>query len=279
MRLSRFPLFGISILALGTLAACASEAPAPEPEAPATEPAAEEPSRSVVDPAVLEHAARSEDDHFRDAGFKPLDVYGFFAIDAGMHVADMMPGGGYNTVLVSQIVGDTGQVTALLNARTGGDPERTERIQTRFAERVAPFGLENIEVVVDPSAMADSSVDMVLTVRNYHDLGLAEDRIGALPELLRILRPGGIFAVVDAHTDKADERDESVHRINDELSKTEITGAGFEFVEASDVLVNLDDTFEFDGRERAGQRGATEDAPIHRYYVSRFVHKYRKPTQ
>jgi len=26
-------------------------------------------------------------------------------------------------------------------------------------------------------------------------------------------------------------------------------------------------------------RDATEDAPIHRYYVYRFVHKYRKPMQ
>jgi len=120
---------------------------------------------------------------------------------------------------------------------------------------------------------------MVLTVRNYHDLGLAEDRMAALPELLRILKPGGTFAVVDAYTDKTDERDESVHRINSELAQAEITAGGFEFVEASDVLLNSADTYDFDGRERAGQRGATEDAPIHRYFVSRFVHKYRKPLQ
>ncbi len=70
-----------------------------------------------------------------------------------------------------------------------------------------------------------------------------------------------------------------MHRINDELARQEITGAGFEFVAASDLLVNADDTYEFDGRERAGRRGATEDAPIHRYYVHRWVHKYRKPLQ
>jgi len=276
MRFQRPLLLCSCLFAIVLLGACAGEARAPEPAA--EEPAAT-PAPSGIDPAILDHAARSEDDLYRDGGFKPLEVYEFFGIEQGMHVADMMPGGGYNTVLVSQIVGETGKVTALLNAQPGGDPERTQRTLDRFTERIGPFGLANMEVTADPSAMADDSVDLLLTVRNYHDLGLAEERAAALPELLRILKPGGIFAVVDAYTDKADERDESVHRINDELSQAEITGGGFEFVEASDVLVNPADTFDFDGRERAGRRDATEDAPIHRYYVYRFVHKYRKPMQ
>lgn len=276
MRFQRASLFCSYLLTVGLLSACAPESSAPEP---APEEPAAAPVRSIIDPAILDHAARSDDDHYRDGGFKPVEVYGFFAIEPGMHVADMMPGGGYNTVLVSQIVGNTGKVTALLNARPSSDPERAQRTHDRLAESISPFDLDNLEVVEDPSTMADDSVDVVLTVRNYHDLGAAEDRTSVLPELLRILKPGGIFAVVDAYTDKTDDRDEAVHRINDELSKAEITSGGFEFVEASDILVNADDTYDFDGRERAGERGATEDAPIHRYYVHRFVHKYRKPMQ
>lgn len=276
MPCQRLPLLCSCLFALGLLAACAPEASTPDPAA--EEPPAASPP-SGIDPAILDHAARSEDDHYRDSGFRPLRVYEFFGIEPGMHVADMMPGGGYNTVLLSQIVGEAGKVTALLSARPGDDPERGQRTHDRLTERVDPFGLDNLEVVADPSTMPDDSVDVLLTVRNYHDLGSAEDRMGVLPELMRILRPGGIFAVVDAYTDKADERDETVHRINDELTKAEITASGFEFVEASDILVNPDDTYDFDGRERAGRRGATEDAPIHRYYVYRFVHKYRKPMQ
>jgi predicted methyltransferase len=276
MPCQRLPLLCSCLFALGLLAACAPEASTPDPAA--EEPPAASPP-SGIDPAILDHAARSKDDHYRDSGFRPLKVYEFFGIEPGMHVADMMPGGGYNTVLLSQIVGEAGKVTALLSARPGDDPERGQRTHDRLTERVDPFGLDNLEVVADPSTMPDDSVDVLLTVRNYHDLGSAEDRMGVLPELMRILRPGGIFAVVDAYTAKADERDETVHRINDELTKAEITASGFEFVEASDILVNPDDTYDFDGRERAGRRGATEDAPIHRYYVYRFVHKYRKPMQ
>ena len=60
-----------------------------------------------------------------------------------------------------------------------------------------------------------------------------------------------------------------LHRINEKLVIREITAAGFELIEKSDVLYNADDTFEFDGRE--------DEAPIHRYFIYRFVHRYEKP--
>jgi predicted methyltransferase len=269
------PLHLCAFALLIALAACGVETSEPASETPAEpEPAAEMPAG--LDPAILDHPARSDDNRYRDEGFKPLEVYEFFGIEPGMHVADLMPGGGYNTAIIAQIVGDTGRVSAIVRPSTGGDPTRG---RARIEEAMAPFGFTNLDVVDNPAALADGSVDLLLTVRNYHDLGLAADRVAALPEFLRILKPGGIFAVIDAYTDKTDERDESVHRINDELVRAEITGGGFEFVEASDLLVNPDDTFDFDGRERAGVRGATEDAPIHRYFTYRFVHKYRKPLQ
>jgi predicted methyltransferase len=75
--------------------------------------------------------------------------------------------------------------------------------------------------------------------------------------------------VVDAHTDDPDDRDESVHRMNEELAREEIVEAGFEFVGASDLLYNPEDTFDFDGR-RPGD-------PIHRYFIQRWTMKFRKP--
>ena len=159
------------------------------------------------------------------------------------------------------------------------DPERAARSRERFGARLDPFGFTNLEVVDNPTEVPENTFDVLLTVRNYHDLGDAPDRLAALPAFMRVIKPGGIFAVVDAQTDKPDERDEPVHRINDVLSREEITSAGFEFVEASDVLLNPDDTYDFDGRERAGEDGAEADAPIHRYYLHRFVHKYRKPVE
>ncbi len=259
---------GLGLLAIGALAVgCARAEPPAEPEAAPAEPVAASP---------LDHPARSEDDHYRDGGFKPLEVYEFFGIEEGVAVGDLWPGGGYNTAIVTQLVGDTGSVVAILGPAPA-DPERVARSRERFNSRLDPFAFDNLDIVADPTEVPEDSLDVLLTVRNYHDLGEAPDRLAALPAFMRVLKPGGIFAVVDAYTNKTDERDEPVHRINDDLSREEITSAGFEFVEASDVLVNPDDTYDFDGRERAGERGEEADAPIHRYYVHRFVHKYRKP--
>ncbi len=268
-------LFAVALLTT----ACATADQPDQAGAPATETAATEPAAVTIDPAILDHPGRSEDDHYRDQGFKPLEVYAFFGLRPGMVVGDLMPGGGYNTVLLSQIVGEQGKVVAILRPGPGGDPERVARSRERFEQRMAEFALANVQIVDDPSALPDDALDLLLTVRNYHDLGEQDQRLAALPAFLRILKPGGTFAVVDAYTDKTDERDESVHRINDELAKREITSAGFEFVAASDLLANPDDTYDFDGRERAGVRGATQDAPIHRYFIHRWVHAYRKPAQ
>lgn len=229
-----------------------------------------------IDPSILDDPARSDDDRYRDQGFKPVDVYSFFGIEAGMTIADLWPSRGYHTRLLSAIAGDNGKVVAIL-VPYAGDEESTTRRREGLQQSLAGSDLSNLEIVGGLADVAADSLDLLLTVRNYHDLGQRPDRLKALPEILRVLKPGGTFAVVDAYTDKTDERDESVHRMNDELAKGEITSGGFEFVAASDVLANPDDTYDFDGREVAGRRGATADAPIHRYFIHRWVHKYRKP--
>ncbi|MFQ5670113.1 MAG: class I SAM-dependent methyltransferase [Acidobacteriota bacterium] len=233
---------------------------------PAPGPVAEA-ATAALDPSLLDDPARSEDDHKRDQGFKPLQVYGFFGVKPGMTVADLWPGRGYNTFILSRVVGPGGKVLAMLGPLYTR-PRYEERIRGYLKDRVEAGHLENVEVVGPLSDLAENSIDVMITVRNYHDLGEEADRTAVLPELLRALKPGGILGVVDAFTPK-EGRDEDHHRINEDLVVREITGAGFELVARSPLLENPDDTYDFDGRE--------EDAPIHRYFIHRFVHKYRKP--
>ncbi|MCZ6508840.1 MAG: hypothetical protein O7A04_12455, partial [Acidobacteria bacterium] len=62
----------------------------------ATESAAIQAS-SKLDRAVLDHPSRTEDDRYRDTGFKPIEVYSFLVIEPEMTVADIWPGGCYHT--------------------------------------------------------------------------------------------------------------------------------------------------------------------------------------
>lgn len=226
---------------------------------------------SPYDASVLEDPSRTDDDRYRDEGFKPLQVYSFFGVEEGMTVVDLWTSRLYNAHILSNIVGPDGKVLATI--WESGDPpeEYAQRTREAYEQRKADGGVENVELVDTLDDVPDGSVDMLITVRNYHDLGDQQARLDALPNWMRVLKPGGILGVVDAHTDKADERDEEHHRINADLAREEITSAGFEFVESSDVLDNPEDTYEFDGRE--------DDAPIHRYFIHRFVHKYRKPAE
>ena len=224
---------------------------------------------ATYDPAVLDDPSRPEDDRYRDGGFKPLEVYGFFDVEPGMTVGDLWASRLYNTHVLAHLVGDDGTVLAIVTPGDEASERAMQRATETFEQRNSSGSLSNVKLVGSLSQVPDNSLDVLITVRNYHDLGERDARVAFLPKALRVLKPGGIFGVVDANTDKPDERDESVHRINAQLTIDEITSGGFEYVGSSDVLRNPDDTFKFDGRE--------DDAPIHRYYIDRFVQKYRKP--
>ncbi len=232
----------------------------------ATESAAIQAS-SKLDRAVLAHPSRTEDDRYRDTGFKPIEVYSFLGIEPEMTVADIWPGGGYHTHLLSLLMADEGKVLSVLGPLyLNEDYEGWVRDQLK--ERIDAGQLANVEVIGPLDDVADESIDVMITVRNYHDLGDKDARTAVLPDLMKKLKPGGVLGVIEAYTPK-EGIDEPFHRINEDLVVEELTAAGFELLDRSNILLNEADTYDFDGRE--------DDAPIHRYFIHRFVHKYQKP--
>lgn len=259
---------------LGGVAAAGMLAMACAPEGSGDGGAAAE---SAVDMAAIEAAVANElrtpENVARDADRKPAEVVAFFEIEPGETVLDLFAGGGYFTEMISGVVGPEGVVYAHQTAN-----ERFEENRAALEAQFAPFG--NIVLLPtasgEPFALEDGSVDTVIFVNILHHFHYDEatpderpERATALySEVMRVLKPGGVFGVVEHEAVAGASRQQTAewHRITRDQAVADITGAGFILEAEADIHRNPDDDMAnawFD----AGLRGKT----------NRIVHRYVKP--
>lgn len=179
----------------------------------------------------LDAPDRPEEDRLRDEFSKPIRMLEWVGLEEGDVALDFHAGGGYNTWILSEWVGAEGVVFTEMSGR------RAEPLMERLASGdLADAG--NIVHVEALSSVPDDTLDLFLTVRNYHDV--EPERIPLfLGEVGRTLKPGGLFVVVDVRADEG--RDEEAHRIADGVIVEEVTAAGFEHLESSELLANPED--------------------------------------
>ena len=67
------------------------------------------PSADAIDRSILNDPGRPEKEKEQDAARKALDIYAWLGIGPGMTVTDMFCSGGYNTHLLSRVVGEERQ--------------------------------------------------------------------------------------------------------------------------------------------------------------------------
>lgn len=222
-----------------------------QPVVSATSPS---PTPSAAITAAVANPDRPADDVARDADRKPAATLAFFDVEPGEVIFEFVAGGGYFTELLSRTVGESGRVMATREA----------------PERIANGRLPNVTAVADGNwGIAPGSVDLIFTALNYHDVvNLKVDRPPLLKNFMTILKPGGIFAVID-HSAEAGSGDRDVgtlHRIDEALVVSEIKAAGFELVGTSDLLRNPNDA-----------RTLKVFDPAIRGKTDQFVLKFRKP--
>jgi predicted methyltransferase len=215
-------------------------------------------------------SSRPEKDRDRDVNRKPDLVIAFAGIKPGQKVGELMPGGGYFSRLFCQIVGPTGHLyTISMIPAVKRDPPPPD------AAAAAPPPASACSNVTadsqDASALKlPSGLDVVWTSENYHDLHNAYFGKPDVKLLDRAvydaLKPGGVFIVEDhAAAAGSGARDtETLHRIDPELVKQEVTSAGFVFVAGSDLLHNPEDTHDAKVFELKGRS-------------DKFLLKFRKP--
>ena len=253
------------------LAACGRS----EPEAPAAaEPMPEPAMESAVEVhadlrALLASESRAEADRARDAGRKPADVVEFLGIEPGMRVMDVIAASGYYTEVLSLAVGPDGQVVAqnppgVLQMRDGVNEKA---ISARLADARLP-NVSRLNGDVGEIAADGGTYDAAITALNFHDIynrGGPEGALASLQAIYAVLKPGGVFGIVD-HVGVAGADNVELHRIEKALAIETAIAAGFVVEGESDILANAGDDHT-QGVFAEGLRGNTD----------RFALKLRKP--
>jgi predicted methyltransferase len=225
---------------------------------------------------AVKDPARPASDVSRDAGRKPAELLTFAGIKPGMVVVDMLPGvgatGGYFTRLFAKAVGPKGRVYAYFGTQydarlkgQGQDPNN------QFADLKAIY--PNLGVIHGPleGFVTPEKVDLVWTSDNYHDMhnkAYAMDPAKVNKAVFASLKPGGVYIVVDHRAAKGAGSGvtETLHRMDEDIAKTEIEAAGFKLVGDSKILTNPSD----DNTKRVFEQGEHD-------HTDQLVLKFIKP--
>jgi len=245
-RLHVLGLFAFALMSLFIAGCSSSSEETPEPAAVAE--VAPEPVS--LDRAVLDDPSRPQDEREQDVDRKPIDVYEFFGVQPGQTVADVYNSDGYNTHLLSRLVGDGGTVYSVFEFYSerelfDGALYKVDVV----SERLEDAGLANVTLALRLVDVPSESVDVAVAIRNYHDVEWVfpdMKRADQLAEFFRILKPGGIVGIVEVATPN-EGWDELAHRLNKQVVINDFTGAGFEWVEESDLLAVAGDDYTVDG--------------------------------
>jgi len=212
--------------------------------------------------ALLSTTGRPEADTVRDADRKPAEVMAFAGIRPGMKIAEVAPGGGYYTRLLSAAVGPKGYVYTI-----------AFRLSPAVADIARKAGNVSVGVGKPGDALAPEPVDVVWTTQNYHDfknLKVGDGDAAALynQAAFAALKPGGIYLVNDHQTAKGAgaTQTSTLHRIEDAVVIREVEAAGFKLEARSEILRHPADDHTLRVQE-SGIRGKTDQ----------FLLRFRKP--
>ncbi len=122
-----------------------------------------------------------------------------------------------------------------------------ERVKNLAAANVATARIEAVAQRFDdpvPAALANSSLDLVTLMFNYHDLGfMGVDRAQMNRALFKALKTGGVYVVADHAGRPGTGISESgtLHRVEAAFVRQELEAAGFRFVADASFLRNPND--------------------------------------
>jgi predicted methyltransferase len=190
-----------------------------------------------------------------DARRKPAEMLTFAGVKPGDKVLEFVPGRGYVTRLLAKAVGRGGHVYA------ANLPTFNENLKTGVDPIIASPAYGNVSKIEQPFAeiRAPEPLDVAWVSENYHDfknMGMFNTDTSAMDRaVFAALKPGGTFIISDyvAAAGSGTRDTQSLHRIDPEVIKREVTAAGFMLEAESNALVNPTDDLTVRSRQGASQ--------------------------
>lgn len=218
--------------------------------------AAEEPAPAeAAEPEVSRLAAaiagdhRSDANRARDAFRNPEATLEFCGLQPTMTVLELAPGGGWYTEILAPTLKHEGTLIAGVQSADGS--------RAKYRQRFVEFQESNPELygdielaTFDPPEVIDlgepGSVDLVLTFRSAHGWVQNGAEADAFAAVYDVLRPGGVFCVVQHRAPESDESPVLERAKTGYVRQSYLIdvaeGTGFELDAASEINANPKDT-------------------------------------
>ncbi|MBA3563588.1 MAG: class I SAM-dependent methyltransferase [Gammaproteobacteria bacterium] len=197
---------------------------------------------------------RSAEARARDEYRHPAQTLEFFQIADHMTVVELWPGSGWYTEILAPFLRERGKLVAA-SFGAGAEPEYRAGIHAKFMEllEAEPEIYDRVEVIPlappDQIALGEpGSADVVLTFRNTHnwiEAGVEETVYRAAYD---VLKPGGVFGVVQHRGEPGWNVAESAPRgYVPERHVIELAEQiGFELAASSEINANPKDTKDYE---------------------------------
>ncbi len=216
--------------------------------------------------AAVADSARPAEDRQRDADRKPSETLAFADVKPGDTVVELAPGKGYYTRLLSAVLGAKGKVYAV------SSPPKPDAPPPPVQALAADPHYSNVTVSLQRVAdlKLPEGVNMVWTSQNYHDFhNIPDVDVTTINRaVFAALKSGGTYFVLDhaAEAGSGARDTNTLHRIDEETVKKEVTSVGFKLAGESNIL-----------RSKSDPHTAKVFAPEIRGHTDQFVLKFKKP--
>jgi predicted methyltransferase len=204
--------------------------------------------------AILASPHRTPGNPERDVHRHPLETLTFFGITPKMTVVEIEPGAGWYTEILALLLAKQGKL--IVAAPDANGPK--DKMSTVYGRRADLFLSRSPELygkvvrtTFTPEAMEfapPGSADLALSFRELHGVVSSGEVPQYLAAVHAALKDGGIFGLVD-HRAKPDAKPEESAKkgyLPEQWVIDQVTAAGFELVEKSEINANPKDTKDYE---------------------------------